>query len=139
MSFRRSLALARGVGKPAYLGGSLVWLLFGTSGLETGEAEEVAREGIAYSYDTRYWAGLWPCVGYTAAHLLLRKRREEAAVLIGHLEAFHAGVLVMCSGVLRADPFSELSGPDIDRWKARGAAMDRAELVAYILDQLGAN
>jgi hypothetical protein len=57
--------------------------------------------------------------------------------VIGHLEAHHPGVLFMCVSLLREDPFSGLSGPEVDEWKATGAAMDRAELVTYVLDQLG--
>jgi predicted ATPase/class 3 adenylate cyclase len=135
--YRRSVELARRTGAPGYVGASQVWLLIGTCGLDTSEADEMARETIANLYDTRYGAGLWPSLGYTASRLLRRGRTEEAAVLIGHLEAHHAGVLLMCASILRADPFTGLSGPDVDAWKATGATMDRADLVAYILDRLG--
>jgi predicted ATPase/class 3 adenylate cyclase len=137
MWYRRSVELARRTGAAAYIGTSLVWLLFGTCGLETGEAEQVASEAIDRLYAARYAAGLWPCLGYTAAHLLHRGRTEEAAVLTGHLEAHHSGVVLMCAGILRADPLSALSGPDVEESKATGAAMDRAELVGYILGHLG--
>ncbi len=67
-------------------------------------------------------AGLWPCLAYIAVHLMCTERSEPADVIIGHVEAQHPGVLLLCSGFLRSDTFTSISGAEVDRWKATGVA-----------------
>jgi predicted ATPase/class 3 adenylate cyclase len=134
--YRRSPELARTSGADGQVGGALQWLTVGSAALDPQEADAVCHEAVAFGYEARFGAALWPAVSYTAVHLLRSARAESAAVLVGHLTTNQPGVLLMCAAILREDPFDCLSDPQYSEWKAAGAAMDRAELVRYTLDQL---
>jgi predicted ATPase/class 3 adenylate cyclase len=135
--YRRSLELARTTGSEGSVGASLMWLAIGSALFELEEADAVCRDGVALAYQMRFGAALWPTVCHTAVHFIRREWTECAAVVVGHLRTHHPGVPLMCAAILREDPFACLSGPELAEWRAKGAAMDRAELVKYILDQLG--
>ena len=135
--YRDGLDLARKAGDINNEGKNVLGLAIAAARFRTPEASAVCREALTRLYDTRHWPLFWIGVDVVARWLGSGGKLEDAAVLYGHLEVHHpvwdnpAGRRGRSRGLAivrehpRADPLM-----------ARGAAMGREELVAFVLDQL---
>ena len=107
------------------------------SGADAGAA---CREALAYSYEVRSWAVTLGLLTLALVLLYDEGNREAACVLLGHPEVRDAvplQVRAVNAQVFRGKVEALKSEPGADGWMARGAAMDRHELVRYALDHLG--
>jgi hypothetical protein len=131
------LALARSAGDPGPEGNNLSTLAFAAVALRRSDAGEICRDAVTRLYDLRYWPTLWMLIETVAHFLAAAGSLEEAAVLYGHLEAQHSPWAIPAVGRARQrglDRVRQLA--ECDLLMARGAAMNREELVAYTLDRL---
>jgi hypothetical protein len=104
--------------------------------LSTDDAGATCREALAFTYQMRSWTIVRGLLTLATTCLYDHGNREAACVLLGHPEVHGAAPLanVMAWG-LKVEALEQ--EPAAATWKARGAAMDRHELVRYALDQLG--
>jgi predicted ATPase len=117
--------------------GNLAVLAMSAVALHRPDAGGICRDAIARIYDLRFLQFVW-LVFETVARLFARADRPEGAVLYGHLEAHHPpwGIAAARRSRQRGlDRVRQLA--EHEMLMARGADMDRDELVAYTLDRLG--
>jgi hypothetical protein len=94
------------------------------------DATSALHAAIAGSYTDRAWYDLWPTVPVLAEWWIVHDQADNAAVVIGYLDAHH---LASVDDTTR----SRLgTGPDIDQALTRGTHLDRDQLIAYILEHL---
>jgi hypothetical protein len=101
---------------------------------EPAGSRTACREALARLYEIRYWMGTWRVMESTALHLGAVEQLVDAAVLPGNLEAHHSEcwadrILGFRERALLA--IRRQSGAEACR--ARGAAMDRHQIVEYAL------
>jgi predicted ATPase len=103
--------------------------------LQLPTADDACREAIQHCYEARHWSVVWGSVQAAMVELAAAGELEAATVIYGHLEAHSPGMPTF--GVQAGNIDRRLGGPNMDRWRAQGAAMDRHELVRYALGHLG--
>jgi predicted ATPase/class 3 adenylate cyclase len=135
-SHERSLPLAIKLGATHTVSGNLGGIAIVKVSLSTDDAAEACREALALTYQIRSWTVVRGLLTLATTCLYDQGNREAACVLLGHPEVGAAIPFgnAMAWGLKVGTLEQE---PDAARWKARGAAMDRHELVRYALDQLG--
>lgn len=105
--------------------------------VEPADARAACHEALLKLYDIRYWLGIWRVMESAALHLVAVEQLADAAVLLGNLEAHHSAW-----GAERILGFRERSLLGIrqhasaEDCMARGAAMDRHQIVEYALSAL---
>ena len=105
--------------------------------LESSNARAACREALARLHEIRYWLGIRRVMESCALHLVAVGQLTDAAVLLGNLEAHHSAW-----GAERILGFRErslqgvASTTDAADCMARGAALDRHEIVEYALTAL---
>lgn len=133
-TYREGLDRARKAGDIRNENLMLNAVVWAATSRQTAEATEACREAITRFHDTRTWLLLWPVLVAMSSWFETTGNIEPAAVIYGHLDAHHP-------------PYSEVDGrlrglqlvhqhPRADQLMARGAAMDRDQLVAFVLEQL---
>lgn len=101
---------------------------------EPASARAACREALLNLYDIRYWLGVRRVMETIALHLVGVEQFTDASVLLGNLEAHHSAW-----GAERIMGFRERAllatrqQPGAAECMARGAAMDRHEIVEYAL------
>ena len=130
--------LARTVGDLSTECSNLSVLAMAAVALHRTGAKEICCNAVSQSYDCRMWHVLWLVIETVAGYFAAHGSVQDAAVLYGHLDAHRTPFGI--PGVRRArqrglDRVRQL--PNFDLLMAQGAAKDRHELVAYILDRLG--
>ena len=70
-------------------------------------------------------------------HLQLEGDIEGAAVILGHVEASEPSAIsfAQVAGMITLSALPDQ--PEVESWKATGAAMNRHDLVGYALHRLG--
>jgi hypothetical protein len=134
---QEGLALARTARDPNAEGINFTMLAFAATALHTSDASEICRGAITRLYDLRFWNVLWLVIETTAGSFATAGSLEEAAVLYGHLEAHRPpwGIPAVRRARERGlDRVRQL--PQLDALMARGAAMNRDQLVSYTLVHL---
>jgi hypothetical protein len=94
------------------------------------------RDAIERLYVARDWLDMWMVIDSLAVLLAEAGRVEPAAVLLGHLQAHKIQYPLGASRRAAATRLVDARADAAD-WLARGARLDRHELVAYALDALG--
>jgi predicted ATPase len=137
--YRDGLALARKAGDLNNEGKNLVGVAIAATRFRTPDASAVCREAITRLYDTRHWSLAWIAIDVVARWLAAIGRLEEAAVIYGHLD-LHQPVWDNVAGRRGRSRGLEIvrQHPRADQLMARGAALDRDQIVAFVLDQLDA-
>ena len=97
------------------------------------DAAPVLQAALARSFADRAWYDLWPTMPVLAEWWLANQQSDNAAVVIGYLDAHHLASADDTTRALLG------TGPDLDRALTRGAHLDRDQLIAYILDHLAAD
>ena len=132
-----ALVTARQSGDQVSEGDCLRSIALATVGLHADEAIEACREALISLYDIRYWYRIWQLFESIGLALASTGHIEVATILTGHLEAHHSpfgnehqlGFRARSLAIVQADP-------QIHEWMARGAAMDRHQIVEFALAAL---
>ncbi len=99
------------------------------------EAASAIGECISFSAQRRYWFNAWLAVELLAIHWVNEGRTEEAAVLLGGVEA--ANIAIVVTAVERRAAVDIVAArPELSVLLHRGVTMSRAELVAFALERL---
>jgi hypothetical protein len=88
---------------------------------------------ITLSFTDRNWYDLWPTMPVLAEWWLAKNQADNAAVVIGYLDAHHLASVDDTTRSLLG------TGPDIDPALIRGTHLDREQLIAYVLEHLAAD
>jgi len=103
--------------------------------LDDDVAPKILRDSLTQLYDLNNWGYTWQAIENLAIHWVSTGALEPGAVAIGHLEAH--GRTNAQFVTLRAEVVDILRAhPETADAQARGVAMTRDQLVAYILNQL---
>jgi hypothetical protein len=112
-------------------------IAFATVGLGGDRATEACREALIALYEIRFWYRIWQHFESIALQLAATGHVEAAAVVVGNLEARHAAFGYESWLGFRARALEIIrTHADAETWMARGAAMDRYEVVEYALAAL---
>jgi predicted ATPase/DNA-binding SARP family transcriptional activator len=136
-SLARALSIARGCRDVMAEAEALRSIARANVILESSNARAACREALARLYEIRYWLGIRRVMESCALHLVAVGQLTDAAVLLGNLEAHHSAW-----GAERILGFRErslqgvASTTDAADCMARGAALDRHEIVEYALTAL---
>jgi hypothetical protein len=112
-------------------------IAFTTVGLRRDGATEACRAALLALYESRFWYRIWQLFESVALELASTGHLESAGVVLGNLEAKHEpfgfentlGFRQRALEIIR-------SHTEAETWMARGAAMDRHEIVEYALASL---
>jgi hypothetical protein len=103
--------------------------------IDSDDANPSFHDALTRLLATRTWALVWVVMEALALYWARVGRDEPAAVLLGHLEANHIRYAQFVEQ--RRDAVAALRDrSDAEDHLARGAALERDQLVAYALDQL---
>lgn len=110
---------------------------FATVGLHLHNELEVCRAALACLYEIRYWFRIWHLFDSVALAMASTGRLEAASVSLGCLDAHHPPFGIEQDLRFR-DQAHDIVGrkPQVEEWMARGAAMDRHQIVEYALAEL---
>jgi hypothetical protein len=133
VAFQRGVEVARRTASATLAGANLAGVALCSVALGVATAADACREAIGHCYDARHWTLVWQSVGAAMLQLARSGEIEQATVIRGHLQAQSSRPIPLPEEDI--EPLR--AGPDADRWMARGAAMDRHELVRYALECLG--
>ena len=132
--FSRALSIARDCSDLMAEAQALRGIARASVSFQPGDARAVCREALVKLYEIRYWLGIWRVMESTALHLAAAEQLVDAAVLLGYLEAHHSAW-----GAERMLDFRERAllavrqQAGVDECMARGASMDRHQIVEYAL------
>jgi predicted ATPase/class 3 adenylate cyclase len=133
-AFREALRLLEDV-RPGTRAMFLAGLAEASAALDDDETPGALRFALGDAYALRIWWPVWSTVELVSLYWVRSGMLEPGATSLGHLEA--QGHANPGYGALRAEAITVLDAhPDLAEARARGAAMDRDELVAYVLEQL---
>ena len=105
-----------------------------TVALHPDKAIQACRDALTRLFEIRFWWRTWHVFDSIGLALVSSGRTEPAAVVVGHLEAHHPpfgmeddlGFRARTLDIVRSHKWCE-------EWMARGAAMDRYQIVEYAL------
>lgn len=92
-------------------------------------------DAVCSLYEVREWPNVWLTLESLAAWWARSEQLEQAAVIIGHVDAAQRHWTAMADRRAKATA-AVTQHPDSARWMARGAALTRDQLVEYVLEQL---
>lgn len=132
--YQRALDVAHHTGDLLAEGDSLRAVAMATVGLDPGNAIEACREALICLYEGRFWHRIWQLCESVALALASTAQPEAAAVVLGHLHAHRPPFGFEYRLGYRARTVQIVgSHPEAEVWMARGAAMDRHQVVQYAL------
>ena len=132
--YRRGLDLARNAADVHNANLNLAGIVYASTNLQLPDATEACKEAITCLYAARQWSALWLALGAIASWWTTLGRLEEVAVICGHSEV-HPGPWVDIDGSIRQHPDLRRD-PRLKQLMADGGAMDRDDLVRFVLDRL---
>jgi hypothetical protein len=101
------------------------------------DAVRACFSALRWLHDKRNWYRIWQTMESAALVLATRGDVEGAAIVLGHLEAQHAPYGREASFGFRTRALSLARGdPRANAWMARGAIIERDQLVTYALERL---
>ena len=138
--YRRALAPARQCGDLIECE-CLRSIALASVGLHPDSAIEACRQGLVNAFEIRCWFQVWNVLESIGLAFALTDQAEAASVVIGNLEAHHPlfgpvgiehelGFRSRVLDIIRPHP-------RVEQWMARGAAMDRYQIVEFAVDELG--
>jgi predicted ATPase len=137
---RRALAVARTVDLPMIVFQITARQLQLIDALQDDQADQACREAITAGYENDFGLLLAIAIAATARHLDFRGDSQAAGVIVGYLEAHHAGLIHQWGPVVQHDragrTLREIAASSDPDWRAKGAAMSRTEWVDYTLNAL---
>jgi predicted ATPase/class 3 adenylate cyclase len=130
----RALALAEKSGNLFQQGLITLSLSFLAVRSDSDNADRSLLKAVARLYENRDWLHTWPVVKALALYWLKTDRLEWGAVVLGHLQAHDTRVATFLAQRQQAQA-ALASTPEAELWMSRGAALEREELLAFILDK----
>ena len=102
---------------------------------EPATAPVAFEDALTHLYANRDWANMRIAIEALAIHWIKTAKIEQAATLLGYLEAKNIHYVTLRAQ--RQDAVAVLGeAPEAKSWMARGGALDRDQLVDYALNQL---
>jgi hypothetical protein len=137
--FTTALDTSRQSGDLVNEGECLRAIALATVGLQPDTAIETCRNALIKLHETRYWYRIWHVFESIGLSLASTGDVEAASVIVGNLEAHHPPFGIEHHLDFRKHTL-ELVRPhtQCEKWMARGAAMDRYQIVEYALAALEA-
>jgi hypothetical protein len=100
-------------------------------------AMPACHEALISAYAVRDWYRIWQLFESVGLALAETGRLEAAAVVVGNLEAHHPPFGIEYNSGFRTRTLDIVhTHPSADTWMARGAAMDRHQIVDFALAAL---
>jgi hypothetical protein len=135
-AFQDGLVLARTAGDVIAECRNLSGLARSATALDAPDARQICRDAITRLYETRFWNVLTLVFEVVAGSFAAAQQLEPAAILYGYLQLhppwpFPGAERARLSGIEAVRQH-----PHADELLARGAAMDRDQVVQYALEQL---
>ena len=97
----------------------------------------MCHEALTALYEIRYWGLLWQLFDSIGLCLALTGATEAASIVVGNLEAHHPPGGYELRFGLRARTLEIVrSHAEFSEWTARGAALERHEMVEFALAAL---
>ena len=132
LAMRTGDQLIEGFGRSSLLGLAVM--------AKSGDADHLAARAVTRQYATRTWMLLWGTLQLCGAHFVQAGELEAAGVIFGHLEAQGRHPPGWAETVeprqrFVADHATSVHGA---AWMAKGADLDRDQLVEYVLRTLAA-
>ena len=92
------------------------------------------HEALISAYNARHWRRIWQLFESVGLALAESGQLEEAAVVVGNLEAHHPPFGIEYNLGFRTRTLDIIHNhPSTDTWMAQGAAMDRHQIVEFAL------
>jgi hypothetical protein len=137
--YTTALDTARQCGDLEYEGECLRAIALASVGLHSEKAIETCHDALIKLHEIRYWYRIWHVFESIGLSLASTGQVEAASTIVGHLEAHHPAFGYEHRLDFR-DRTLEIVRPDAqaEEWMARGAAMDRYQIVEYALAALEA-
>jgi hypothetical protein len=132
--YRKGLELAHDVGDITNVNVNLVGIVFADTTLQVPGAGRSCKEAIDHFYASRHWSAFWLALPAITSWWKATGNLDAVAVICGHVDAHHPPW--SDADAYRRGPQTMCHPPGADQLMARGAAMDRDKLVAFVLDQL---
>ena len=137
--YTTALDIARQCGDLPYEGESLRAIALASVALNSDNAIETCHAALIKLHETRYWYRIWHVLVSIGMSLASTGHVEAASTIVGHLDAHHPpfgyehrlGFRDRTLDIVRAHARAE-------EWMARGAAMDRYQIVEYAISALEA-
>lgn len=133
--YRKALDQARQAGDVINANVSRLFAVRAGLSLQVPEAGQACRAAMTLFHDTRHWTALWLTVGAVARWWQVAGMLDRVAVIYGHMNVHHPPYHEF-DGLLRRNLAVVGEQPGAGELMARGAAMDRDQLVTYVLDHL---
>ncbi len=132
--YREGLAVARETNDLSAENLNMIGIMYAETRLREPNAGETCREALKGYRDTRHWTVFWLALGAVTWWWRTTGKLEALAVVCGHVDAHHP--VWRDSDAHHEELQAAHRHPDADDLMARGAAMDRDQLVAFVVDQL---
>ena len=133
--YRKALDQARQAGDVINANVSRLFAVRAGLSLQVPEAGQACRAAMTLFHDTRHWTALWLTVGAVARWWQVAGMLDRVAVIYGHMNVHHPPYHEF-DGLLRRNLAVVGEQPGAGELMAHGAAMDRDQLVTYVLDHL---
>jgi predicted ATPase/DNA-binding SARP family transcriptional activator len=136
-SYVQGRGAARQSGDVVAEGECLRAIALATFGLDPDAAIEACHQALIKLYEIRYWPLIWQLLDSIALCLASTEGVEAASVVVGNLEAHHPPFGYEHRFGFRSRTLEIVqSHSQLSEWMARGAAMDRYEIVELALAAL---
>jgi predicted ATPase/DNA-binding SARP family transcriptional activator len=131
---QRALELARLSGDPVSEADCLRAVATAHALRDPRLAIPACHEALINAYDARHWFRIWQLFESVGLALAEAGRLEAAAVVVGNLEAHHLPFGMEHNFGFRTRTLDIVhTDPSADTWMARGAAMDRYQVVEFAI------
>ena len=137
--YTTALDTARQCGDLLNEGDSLRAIAMATVGLDSDKAIETCHHALIKLHEIRYWYRVWHVFESVGLSLAVTGQIEAASVIVGNLEAHHPPFGIEHQLGFRSRTLELVrTHTQVQEWMARGAAMDRYQIVEYALAALEA-
>jgi hypothetical protein len=133
-SYGRGVEWARIARDISHENWNLTGIVFAKAELRSADMDDIFLYTLNRLHDTRDWIGIWITLIPLVSWLEATGNVEATTVICGHLDA-HRTPWRGLDGRLN-ELRAPREHPQADQLRARGAAMDRDQLVAFALEQL---
>jgi hypothetical protein len=135
--YSSGLDIARETGDPVSEADCLRNIAAVRAACDPGRAMPACRHALVSTYEVRYWLRIWQLFESIGLTLAENGRLEVAAVVVGHLEAHQPPFGIEAELGFRTRTLDAARRhPSVEEWMARGAAMDRHQIVEFALGEL---
>lgn len=132
--YKECLDLARQCGDVLSVGDGLRAVAMCEVGLRPTDSLGVCRDALLNLYEMRYWFRIWQLSDSNALALASGGHVEAASVIVGYLQARHQPYGIECElGFPERTLELIRQHREVDQWIARGAAMDRHQIVDHMV------